>query len=117
MTPEVSFEFFPPRTANGRRTLVETAKRLAVFAPAYYSVTYGAGGSTRDRTFAATTALLEAGLDAAPHLSWGGVAAAEVLSLVAAYRERGVGRIVALRGDAPSGAGPGAGDRHADALV
>ena len=117
MTPEVSFEFFPPRTANGRRALVETARRLAVFAPAYYSVTYGAGGSTRDRTFAAAAALLEAGLDAAPHLSWGSAAAAEVLAQVAAYRERGVGRIVALRGDAPSGAGPVAGDRHADALV
>ena len=117
VTPEVSFEFYPPRTAKGRRALVATAQRLAVFAPAYYSVTYGAGGSTRDRTFAAAKALLDAGLDAAPHLSWGGVTGAEVLALVAAYRALGVGRIVALRGDTPSGVGPDAGARHADALV
>ena len=115
--PEISFEFFPPRTDRGRAKLAYTAARLAAFAPTFYSVTYGAGGSTRDRTYAAVAKLRAEGFDAAPHLSWGDATEASVLALVAAYRDLGVARMVALRGDAPSGTGLGAVSQGADALV
>ena len=117
VTREISFEFFPPRTERGRAALVRTAKTLAAFSPAFYSVTYGAGGSTRDRTFAAVAALRAAGLETAPHLSWGDGDADNVLALVNAYREIGVSRLVVLRGDAPSGVGRGAVPHRAEALV
>ena len=103
--PQVSFEFFPPRTRRGRANLVSTAKRLKRFHPAYYSVTYGAGGSTRDRTFAAVAALRDDDINAIPHLSWGGDVADAVIALLGDYLELGVARVVALRGDLPSGAG------------
>ena len=115
--PEVSFEFFPPRTERGRTSLVRTATRFAEFAPAFYSVTYGAGGSTRDRTFAAVSTLRANGMDAVPHISWGDSSEKNVLATVDAYRRIGVARMVVLRGDAPSGAGTGAGTQYADALV
>lgn len=117
MTPEISFEFFPPRTERGRAKLTRTAARLGAFAPTFYSVTYGAGGTTRDRTFAAVATLRTEGFNAAPHLSWGDADEAAVLALLAEYRKLGVTRLVALRGDAPSGAGPGAAAHGADALV
>ena len=112
-----SFEFFPPRTARGRTTLIQTAKRLGDYSPAFYSVTYGAGGSTRDRTFATVSELRAAGFDAVPHLSWGSDAAEQVLDLVRAYRRQGVDRLVVLRGDVPSGVGTKAEIRHAEQLV
>ena len=110
---EVSFEFFPPQTPRGRANLVRTAARLAGFAPAFYSVTYGAGGSTRDRTFDAVAELRAAGIDAAPHLSWGDDDAQELLSLINAYQQIGVDRFVALMGDTPE-AGDGARHHAAD---
>ena len=113
----VSFEFFPPRTARGRAALIRTARRLAAFEPVFYSVTYGAGGSTRDRTFATVAGLRDAGLAAVPHLSWGGDSAAQVLDLIADYRRLGVDRLVVLRGDVPSGVGAGTQIRHAEELV
>ncbi len=116
LQPRISFEFFPPQTAPGRSNLVEVARQLGEFSPAFYSVTYGAGGSTRDRTFAAVAGLREVGIDAAPHLSWGGDDETDVLALVDAYRELGVNRIVALRGDV-SGIGPASQIRHAEELV
>ena len=112
-----SFEFFPPRTARGRTTLIQTARRLGDYSPAFYSVTYGAGGSTRDRTFATVSELRAAGLDAVPHLSWGSDAAEQVLDLVGAYQRQGVERLVVLRGDVPSGVGTKAEIRHAEQLV
>lgn len=115
--PQISFEFFPPQTARGRENLVRTAKRLVRFGPAFYSVTYGAGGSTRDRTFATVADLRDAGINAVPHLSWGGDRADAVIALLGTYLELGVDRIVALRGDLPSGAGSSRQLRHADALV
>ena len=113
----VSFEFFPPQTARGRAALIRTARRLDEFAPAFYSVTYGAGGSTRERTFQAVRELRTAGFDAAPHLSWGSDGEEHVLRLVADYLDHGVNRIVALRGDIPSGVGTKAEVRHAEELV
>lgn len=112
----LSFEFFPPQTARGRANLVRTAQRLARFAPHFYSVTYGAGGTTRERTFAAVTSLLDASLSVAPHLSWGSDDESRVLELIDAYRSQGVNRLVALRGDLPSGIGRSR-FRHAEDLV
>lgn len=117
VNPEVSFEFFPPRTQGGRTNLLRTAARLAEFAPAFYSVTYGAGGATRDGTFAVVASLRAKGFQVAPHISWGAAGEEGVLATVAGYREIGVARLVVLRGDAPSGVGPGAAPRHAEALV
>ena len=117
VSAEISFEFFPPRTERGRANLVRTATELAAFHPAFYSVTYGAGGSTREGTFAAVRQLRGEGFNAAPHLSWSDASEDEVLATVAAYRALGVTRLVVLRGDAPSGAGPGTASRHAEALV
>ena len=117
VSAEISFEFFPPRTERGRANLVRTATALAAFHPAFYSVTYGAGGSTREGTFAAVQRLRAQGFNAAPHLSWSDASEDEVLATVAGYRAIGVERLVVLRGDAPSGAGPGAASRHAEALV
>lgn len=94
-----------------------TAKRLSRFQPEFYSVTYGAGGSTRERTFEAVAALRDAGINAIPHLSWGGVDADDVIALLNRYLKLGVDRIVALRGDIPSGTGSSHQFRYADALV
>lgn len=112
-----SFEFFPPRTTRGRAALIRTAKRLGEYDPAFYSVTYGAGGSTRDRTFAAVSELRLAGFEAVPHLSWGSDSEEQVLDLVATYQRQGVERLVVLRGDVPSGVGGRAQIRHAEQLV
>lgn len=112
----ISFEFFPPSTGRGRRTLARTAGELGAFSPAFYSVTYGAGGSTRERTFQTVAALRDAGFDAVPHLSWGADSRRDVLALVDAYVALGVERMVVLRGDVPSGIGTGQ-VRHAEELV
>ena len=113
----LSFEFFPPQTTRGRAALIRTARRLGEFDPTFYSVTYGAGGSTRDRTFAAVSELRGAGIEAVPHLSWGSDSAEQVLDLVAAYQRQGVARLVVLRGDLPSGVGTTKQVRHAEQLV
>lgn len=115
--PQISFEFFPPQASRGRANLVRTAARLARFDPVFYSVTYGAGGSTRERTFDAVASLRDAGSNAIPHLSWGGDTADSVVALLAGYLKLGIDRVVALRGDVPSGAGTSHQLRHADALV
>lgn len=106
MTVNVSFEYFPPRDAEARNRLVNgTSARLGRFAPEFYSVTYGAGGSTRDGTFDTIAQLLSAGYDAAPHLSIGVDSREQINTLLDRYRDIGVKRIVALRGDIPSGMG------------
>ena len=114
---QISFEFFPPNTPRGQESLLRTSERLGAFAPSYYSVTYGAGGTTRDRTTATVESLISNGFNAAPHLSWGGDTEDEVLSLIERYRDLGVDRIVALRGDTPSGFGAATHIRHATELV
>ena len=116
----LSFEFFPPKTDRGRANLLRTARRLkrtAGDATEFFSVTYGAGGSTRTGTFEAVLALREGTFNAVPHLSWGADPAAAIRKLVARYGELGVERIVALRGDIPSGMGPRSRVHHAAELV
>ena len=113
----ISFEFFPPRTAQGRTNLVRTAARLHSASPEFFSVTYGAGGSTRDRTSETVQGLCEAGFNTAPHLSWGQDTAGAIEHRVADYLAMGVSRIVALRGDIPAGPGLASGVRHAEELV
>ena len=101
-----SFEFFPPKTPEGREKLInETAPALAALKPAYFSCTYGAGGSTREHTFEVVQRLIGQGLDVAPHLSFGGDDEEKMIALLQRYRDLGVRRIVALRGDMPSGMG------------
>jgi len=104
--PRISFEYFPPRTGEGQaRLLQETTPALNALAPAFFSVTYGAGGTTRDATLGVVTAMQEAGIDVAPHLSFGGDDASTIGALVDNYVARGINRMVALRGDMPSGMG------------
>ena len=102
--PSLSFEFFPPRESDGIAKLLHgTVTKLAAFDPDYCSVTYGAGGSTRQGTQNLVGALLEAQIKAVPHLSIGGSTDAALLELVEHYRNIGVTKILCLRGDQPSG--------------
>ena len=99
---QVSFEFFPPKTVESERTLWASIQRLAPLHPAYVSVTYGAGGSTRERTHATVMRMLrETDLTPAAHLTCVGHSRGEIDDLAAGYWEGGVRHIVALRGDAP----------------
>jgi methylenetetrahydrofolate reductase (NADPH) len=102
----VSFEFFPPKTAEMEGTLWEAIHRLAPLAPNFVTVTYGAGGSTRERTRATVARLVrETKLNAAAHLTCVGASRAEVDAVIEDYRAAGVRHIVALRGDPPGGVG------------
>ncbi|MDD2408441.1 MAG: methylenetetrahydrofolate reductase [NAD(P)H] [Tepidiphilus sp.] len=115
---ELSVEFFPPQTAEGEAKLEEARRRLTQrLRPAYYSVTYGAGGSTRERTFAVVERLHRAGLDVAPHLSCIGATRAQIREILQQYQALGVRRLVALRGDLPSGVRDPGELRHASDLV
>lgn len=104
-TLPISFEFFPPKTPEGRDKLLAVRDRLAALNPEYFSVTYGAGGSTRDNTQDIVTQIHRDGHEVAPHLSFGGDTREAVIALLQRYRDTGVRRVVALRGDIPSGAG------------
>lgn len=99
----ISFEFFPPNTPEGARKLRAVTEQLAVHQPGYFSVTYGAGGSTRDKTLATVRAVAEAGQSVAPHLSCVGATRQSVRELLHIYRDAGIQRLVALGGDLPSG--------------
>lgn len=102
----VSFEFFPPKSEKMEKALWASIDRLAPLAPKFVSVTYGAGGSTRERTHKMVSALREkTSLDPAAHLTCVGASRAEVDEVVDAYRQAGVNHIVALRGDPPDGVG------------
>ncbi len=101
----LSFEFFPPKTDVGREKLIKTRAELNALNPDFFSVTYGAGGSTRDNTRGIVTTMKEEGLSVAPHLSFGGDDEEAMLSLLGQYKDAGIDRIVALRGDMPSGMG------------
>lgn len=104
--PRISFEYFPPKTAAGKeKLLTEITPALNALNPAYFSVTYGAGGSTRDTTLGIVSDIREAGIDVAPHLSFGGDDEEAVATLLETYKARGIKRLVALRGDMPSGMG------------
>lgn len=105
MNCRLSFEFFPPKTDKGRDKLQHVISDLGAYNPEFFSVTYGAGGSTRDGTQNTITEVLKAGYQAAPHLSFGGDDEAAMEQMLNNYKDAGVKRIVALRGDVPSGSG------------
>ena len=103
----VSFEFFPPNDEQMERTLWSSVERLAPLRPRFVSVTYGADGSTRERTHRVVMRILrETALTPVPHLTCVGASREEVLSIARDYWEAGIRRIVALRGDPPGGSGP-----------
>jgi methylenetetrahydrofolate reductase (NADPH) len=98
-----SFELFPPRTPEGAAKLPAVVRQLAAVRPAYFSVTYGAGGSTQDGTYETLVHVVEdTGIEVAPHLTCVGSTRARVAELLQRYRDAGVTRIVALRGDLPA---------------
>ena len=99
----ISFEFFPPKTADGIASLRETRAQLAKFNPEFFSVTFGAGGSTRDRTMDTVLEMQKEGFNAAPHISCVSSSKEEIRDLLQAYQAQGIRRLVALRGDVPSG--------------
>ena len=104
--PSISFEFFPPKTPVASQALWDSVQRLAPLAPDFVSVTYGAGGTTRERTLAAILAIRDrAGLDVAGHLTCVGASREEVLRVARSYQRLGCRRIVALRGDPPKDEG------------
>ena len=115
----VSFEFFPTKTDAGHEKLLNTARELAGYNPDFFSCTYGAGGSTRDRTLNTVLQLDgEVKVPTAPHLSCVGDSKVELIELLNLYKSKGITRIVALRGDLPSGMGMSSGElRHANDLV
>lgn len=114
----LSFEFFPTKTDEGTDKLLNVRDELAQYNPAFFSVTYGAGGSTRDRTYAIVKAIQERGIAAAPHLACIGGSKAEIRGILQQYQALGIDRIVALRGDLPSGSGLGSSElRYANDLV
>jgi methylenetetrahydrofolate reductase (NADPH) len=115
----LSFELFPPKTAEGMDKLKLAVERLNSVGPRYFSCTYGAGGSTRERTFATVGWLREQGIETAPHLACIGTEKAEMRDIIGHYIEQGITRLVALRGDMPSGMGrTGIGTfRYANELV
>ncbi|MBT2968801.1 MAG: methylenetetrahydrofolate reductase [NAD(P)H] [gamma proteobacterium symbiont of Ctena orbiculata] len=102
-----SFELFPPKTERGQENLQKAVGELRAKQPAFFSVTYGAGGSTRQRTFDTVEWLIEEQITTAPHLSCIGASRDEILEILAHYKAIGIRRLVALRGDLPSGTGMG----------
>jgi methylenetetrahydrofolate reductase (NADPH) len=116
--PIISFEYFPPKTEQGKDKLLNvTTPALNELNPEFFSVTYGAGGSTRDTTLGVVSTISEAGIDVAPHLSFGGDDENTIGALLETYRERGITRLVALRGDMPSGMGAAMQMVYANELV
>ncbi|MCB8890739.1 methylenetetrahydrofolate reductase [NAD(P)H] [Vreelandella malpeensis] len=113
----ISFEFFPPSTDAGREKLIHVRDELAAINPRFFSVTYGAGGSTQARTRDIVRRVSESGVTTAPHLSCIGSEKAQLRDLLAQYREEGVSSLVALRGDLPSGMGSIGELRYANELV
>ncbi len=110
--PPISLEFFPPKTPEGVTKLAAVRQQLYALKPQFCSVTYGAGGSTQDGTFAAVKAIIEEGVEAAPHFSCIGASKASIRAKLAEFKAHGIRRIVALRGDLPSGYGGSNGEFH-----
>ena len=113
----ISFEFFPPKTPEGAAKLVNVRHELYALKPEFFSVTYGAGGSTQDGTLQQVQAILSEGFDAAPHFSCIGATRDSVREQLAAFKTAGIRRMVALRGDLPSGHGTFGEFRYASELV
>ena len=115
---ELSVEFFPPKTPEGETRLLQTRERItAALQPAFYSVTFGAGGSTQSGTLQTVEAIHRAGEVVAPHLSCVGSSKELIAKLLSQYKTLGIKRIVALRGDLPSGMGQYGELQHANQLV
>jgi methylenetetrahydrofolate reductase (NADPH) len=113
-----SVEFFPPKTDDGAAKLRAVRAELAELNPAFFSVTFGAGGSTREGTLATVMEIRAEGRVVAPHISCMGQSTASLRTLLGTYRDAGIRRVVALRGDLPSGAGGSSGEfRYANELV
>jgi len=116
--PQISCEFFPPKTDEGAAKLRATWQALKAVDPAYFSVTYGAGGSTQERSFSTVSEIQrDSGVPAAPHLSCIGSTRAHIREILNDYKTQGIRRIVALRGDLPSGMGDPGELRYANELV
>ena len=113
----ISFEFFPPNTPVGDEKLKDVVRQLGALQPEFFSVTYGAGGSTRDKTLNTVRAIAEAGFEAAPHLSCVGSTRAGIAEILDTYRAQKIHRLVALRGDLPSGTATAGEFRYAAELV
>jgi len=121
LTPDASrifsFEFFPPKTPEGRVKLRETWQQLAKLNPRFFSVTFGAGGSTREGTLETVLEIRASGQSAAPHLSCIASSKTDIAAILARYKEQGIRHIVALRGDLPSGLAASGEFRYASELV
>jgi len=115
--PNISFEFFPPQTPEGVEKLTAARKILATLRPEFFSVTFGAGGSTQDRTLETIQRIHQEGHQAAPHLSCVGSTRENIRALLLTYKDMGIKRIVALRGDLPSGMGSIGEFQYANELV
>ena len=115
--PHISFEFFAAKTEEGIAKLNTTCRELDKFSPEFYSVTYGAGGSTRDTTKDIVLDIKANGYVSAPHLSVGGDKQSDIIDLVQSYKDAGITKLVALRGDLPSGVGGTKQLIHANELV
>lgn len=113
----ISFEFFPPNTPVGSDKLKTVVADLAAVKPEFFSVTYGAGGSTRDKTLATVKDIAALGHEAAPHLSCVGSTAESIAEILSTYRAQGIRRLVALRGDLPSGTATAGEFRYAADLI
>ncbi len=112
-----SFEFFPPKTPEGAEKLRATVKQLAQFNPAFFSVTFGAGGSTQEGTLSTVLDIRAAGHAAAPHISCIGSTRENIRAVIHRYKDAGIRHTVALRGDLPSGMAVAGEFRHAIDLV
>jgi methylenetetrahydrofolate reductase (NADPH) len=113
----VSFEFFPPNTPVGSEKLKTVVRDLASVQPEFFSVTYGAGGSTREKTLATVSDIAGLGFEAAPHLSCVGSTRDSISEILATYRAQNIHRLVALRGDLPSGTATAGDFRYANELI
>jgi methylenetetrahydrofolate reductase (NADPH) len=113
----ISFEFFPPNTPVGDEKLKTVVQELGELGPEFFSVTYGAGGSTREKTLRTVMAIAQAGYEAAPHLSCVGSTREGLAEILSTYRTQDIRRIVALRGDLPSGTATAGEFRYAAELV
>jgi methylenetetrahydrofolate reductase (NADPH) len=113
----ISFEFFPPKTPEGVEKLVVVRQKLYALKPHFFSVTYGAGGSTQDGTLQTVQAIIQDGFDAAPHFSCIGATHDSVRQQLALFKQTGIRRMVALRGDLPSGYGAFGQFKYASELI
>jgi methylenetetrahydrofolate reductase (NADPH) len=112
-----SFEFYPPKTEEGAANLQVVHEQLAKLNPDFFSVTFGAGGSTRDKTFDTVVNIQATGISAAPHLSCVASTRENIRDILKSYQEKGISKIVALRGDLPSGMMSAGEFRYANELV